>query len=131
MYEFEFEFDLKLDDRVRVRVSTLSFWVIVSVSSLEYPFWGSVFGSFSGPFGDPFSVPLGTDFQVHLGTHLGTEKDHFEQLVNYQHSVRDSSLKCRFTTALNHSPISLTLPLSSFGWLRNNSSSMNLRIELP
>ena len=52
--EFEFEFDLKFDDRVRIRVSSSGFWVIVSVSSLEYP------------FGDPFSVP----FRVHLGTHF-------------------------------------------------------------
>ena len=59
------------------------------------PFWGSVFGPFSGPFGDPFSVPLGTHFRVHLETHLGTEKDHLQQLVNYQHSVVVSSLKCR------------------------------------
>ena len=58
-----------------------------------------------------------------LGTHFGTENDRFEQLFNYQHSVWGSSLKCRFGPSLTHSPISLTLPLSSFGWLRNNSSS--------
>ena len=59
-----------------------------------------MFGPFSGPFGDPFSVPLGTPFRVALGTHLGTENDHLQQLVNYQHSVGVSSLKCR----VGHNP---------------------------
>ena len=93
--ELEFEFDLRFDDRVRVRlrVSSSSFWAIVSGFEFRLTFWASVFGPSSGPFGDPFLVPLGTHFRVHLGTHLGTEKDHFVQVVNYQHSVGDSSRK--------------------------------------
>ena len=53
----------------------------------------------------------------------GPENDHFEQQVKNDHSVGVSSLKCRVGHIHSHSPISLTLPLSSFGWLRNNSSS--------
>ena len=45
------------------------------------------------------------------------------QLVHNGHSVEDSSRKCGVASIRFHSPISLTLPLSSFGWLRNNSSS--------
>ena len=51
------------------------------------------------------------------------EKDPSVQVVNYQPTVGNSSRKCRVAPFLGHSPISLTLPLSSFGWLRNNSSS--------
>ena len=43
----------------------------------------------------------------------GTEKDHFGQLVNNHRAVGDSSRKCRFGSIVEHSPISLTLPLSS------------------
>ena len=79
------------------------------------------------PFGGPFSVP----FRVHLGIHFrslsgsqkGPEKEHSQQRGNSHHSVGDSSRKCRVASIRCHSPISLTLPLSSFGWLRNNSSS--------
>ena len=53
----------------------------------------------------------------------GTEKDHSVQQVNNGHSVGNSSRKWGVGSILDHSPISLTLPLSSFGWLRNNSSS--------
>ena len=89
-----------------------------SSSGVGVSFWRSIFGPFSGPFGDPFSVPLGTHFRVHLGTHLGTEKDHFVQVVNYQHSVGDSSLKYRFGASrgpqpnLPHTP-SLILRMAS------------------
>ena len=41
------------------------------------------------------------------------EKDHSVQLVNNHHTVGDSSRKCRVGSILEHSPISLTLPLSS------------------
>ena len=101
--DFEFEF--------RVRVSAFK----IPGSSFEYP------------FGGPFSVTL----RVHLGIHSRSlsgsqkepEKEHSEQRTNYQHSKRISSRKCRVGSIRSHSPISLTLPLSSFGWLRNNSSS--------
>ena len=33
--------------------------------------------------------------EVRNGPPKATEKDHFGQQANYQHSVRDSSLKCR------------------------------------
>ena len=101
--QFEFEF--------RVRVSGFK----LPASNVEYP------------FGHPFSVPV----RVHLGTHFRSlsgsqkepEKMHSEQRGNSHHSVGDSSRKCRVAHIRPHSPISLTLPLSSFGWLRNNSSS--------
>ena len=43
----------------------------------------------------------------------GTEKDHFGQLVNNHRAGGDSSRKWRVETIVDHSPISLTLPLSS------------------
>ena len=43
----------------------------------------------------------------------GPEKDHFEQQVNNGRAVGDSSRKWRVETIHTHSPISLTLPLSS------------------
>ena len=55
----------------------------------------------------------------------GTENDHFQQQVNNGRAVGDSSRKCRVGIIHTHSPISLTLPLSSpkGDGLRNNSSS--------
>ena len=125
-FEFKFKF--------QVRLSGLNFQVRVSGSLLGNRFRsllgtisGAPFGPFSDPFRDPFSVPFrvhfGTHFRSLLGSRKGPEKEHSEQLVNSQHSKRISSRKCRVGGELTHSRISLTLPLSSFGWLRNNSSS--------
>ena len=54
-----------------------------------------------------------------------TEKDHLCQVVNNHRAVGDSLEKSRVAPFLEHSPISLTLPLSSpkGDGLRNNSSS--------
>ena len=58
------------------------------------------------------------------------EKDPSVQVANNHRAVGDSSRKCRVASIVEHSPISLTLPLSSFGWLRNNSSSLPVRASV-
>ena len=65
----------------------------------------------------PENVPGGTP-ETHPRDRLETpgketEKDHFEQQVNNGRAVGDSSRKWRVETIVDHSPISLTLPLSS------------------
>ena len=95
--------------------SGFSIFVVKPMENLGFcpPDWGPFWGPFWGPSGGAFWDPFGVHFRVHLGTHLGTEKDHFVQVTNYQHSVGDSSRKCRVGSIRSHSPISLTLPLSS------------------
>ena len=87
--------------------------------------------SLFGPQMDTFSVlkwdHFGSPNESISGLPRRPENDHFVQQVNSVHTMRDSLLKCRFRSILDHSPISLTLPLSSFGWLRNNSSSRRKR----
>ena len=51
--------------------------------------------------------------EVRNGPPRGTEKDHLCQVVNNGRAVGDSSRKWRVASIRIHSPISLTLPLSS------------------
>ena len=57
------------------------------------------------------------------GSQKGPEKDHPRHRTNSEHTVRRTHEKEGFGATRFQGRISLTLPLSSFGWLRNNSSS--------
>ena len=61
------------------------------------------------------------------GSQKGPEKDHPQHRTNSEHTVRRTHEKEGVASPTTHSPFSLTLPLSSFGWLRNNSSSRRKR----
>ena len=61
------------------------------------------------------------------GSQKGPEKDHQRQQGDSEHTVGRTHEKEGVGHSRFHSPFSLTLPLSSFGWLRNNSSSRRKR----
>ena len=105
--DFEFEFAF----RVRVRISGYKF----PGSTFEFSFWE--LRSFS------FRVHLGTYFRHLSGSQKVSEKDHPRQRANSEHTAGGTNEKEGVASIRFHSPISFTLPLSSFGWLRNNSSS--------
>ena len=114
-------------DRIRVKVSFLCLCLVVV--------WIRVVRTLGNPLRMLPETPPGNALrgtpETILRDHPGRprrdpENDHFEDLVNSVHSMGDSSLKCGVGSIHTHSPISLTLPLSSFGWLRNNSSSHGL-----
>ena len=108
-FQFEIEF----------RVSSSSFCVPASRFEFRVPFWDL--------FSVPFRVHLGTHFRSLSGSQKGPEKDHFEQQSTSEHSVGRTHEKEKFSAIRFQGRISLTLPLSSFGWLRNNSSSRRKR----
>ena len=76
-----------------------------------------------GPFRVPKWDHFGSPNESISGLPKRPENDHLEEWANSHDNMGDSSRKWRVWSIRFHSPISLTLPLSSFGWLRNNSSS--------
>ena len=97
--------------------ATLHFLELMRLLCWEFdhcPEW-----SFSGLFWDPKRERK----WIPKWTRQGTENDHFEQQVNYPNTTHISARKSRVSDIRSHSTISLALPLSSLGWLRDNSSS--------
>ena len=100
-FEFDFDFDFlgtSFRGRVSGTCSGVRFW------SLFGSIWGSIFGPFRDPRKDPKRNTLGNGVIPTIAWGIARE---------------NAGLR----TSRHNSPISLTLPLSSFGWLRNNSSS--------
>ena len=61
----------------------------------------------------PESLPKGDHYEYGHRLELGTQNAHMEELANNHRAVGVSSRKCRVAAIRIHSPISLTLPLSS------------------